>query len=636
MRLILTIMGMFLSLAAHSASAHFRLWSPDADSVRVNIYKVAEGGRPIKRVMLNKQTDGWWQAADEDYAVKGMFFAYQIHYKGAWLRETTSPEALAVGVNGKREAILNMAETHPEGWTTDHSPAFHGAQNAVIYEMHHRDFSIDEQSGITHKGKFLALTETGTHNEAGLSTGLDHLKELGITHVHLLPSFDYGSIDETGKSSKKYNWGYDPVNYNVPEGSYSTNPYDPAVRIREFKQMVMALHKAGIRVVMDVVYNHVFSHDDSPFQLTAPGRFFRYNADGTPANGSGCGNETASEREWMRNYIINSVKYWMTEYHIDGFRFDLMGLHDIETMNLVRTAAQKIDPDVLLYGEGWAASSPTLPEETLAMKANTAQLNGIAAFGDEFRDGLRGTWSSDDEGAFAVGVAGNEESVKFGIVGAISHPQVDISKVNYSKKAWAAEPMQMIAYVSCHDDLCITDRLLRTKGPNDDAKRILLLCETALFTSQGVPFLWCGDEMMRDRKGVHNCYESPDSVNAIPWINKTKHKDVFDYVKGLIALRKAHPAFRMGKAELVRANLDFLPTGKRQHNVVAFHINGKAVGDSWEDIIVILNANRKAIRQILPSGGYTAAVYDGMINVSKPMKGKRISVPAQSALILYK
>ena len=324
--------------------------------------------------------------------------------------------------------------------------------------------------------------------------------------VHILPSFDYASVDETRLGKPQYNWGYDPVNYNVPEGGYSTDPYKPEVRINEFKQMVQALHKAGIKVILDVVYNHTWNIDGSNFQRTCPDYF-----------GSGCGNETASEREGMRQFMIESVKYWVDEYHIDGFRFDLMGVHDIETMNAIRAA---VPQDIFIYGEGWSAGSCAYTGE-LAMKANINKMPGIAAFSDEMRDALRGPWDSNSKAAFLGGVKGNEESIKFGIVGAIKHPGVDYSKVNYSKAPYASEPTQMIAYVSCHDDMCLVDRLKASvKGITpDELIRLDLLAQTAVLTSQGVPFLLSGEEMLRDKKGVHNSYESPDSINHLDWDN---------------------------------------------------------------------------------------------------------------------
>jgi len=661
-KIILTVLTALTMMSATPTQAqemtwtptktHFVLFAPTADAVRVNIYADGMGGTPLQTVQLSRDNEGDSWAANIPGDLKGKFYTFQVSYKGQWFEENPGPGARAVGVNGQRGAIIDLRETNPTGWDNDRAPAFTGQKDAVLYEMHHRDFSIDAESGIKNKGKFLALTERGTKNAAGLATGIDHLKELGVTHVHLLPSYDFGSINELtgeaygggGRVTSTYNWGYDPVNYNCPEGSYSTNANDPAARIREFKQMVMALHKAGIRVVMDVVYNHVFDLGKSSFERTVPGYYFRQKADGSWANGSGCGNETASEQQGYHDFMVNSIKYWMQEYHVDGFRFDLMAIHDIKTMNAIRQAAQAIDPNVVIYGEGWAAEGPAIPETEQASKANTAKLNGIAAFGDEMRDGLRGGWQDDKEGAFLIGNRGNEESVKFGIVGAIAHPQVDCAKVNYSKEPWAAEPSQMISYVSCHDDMCLADRIkctLQAKGVKGKALaeqcvKLQKLAETVVLTSQGVPFIWCGDEIMRDKKGVHNSFSSPDSINQIPWANKTEYKEVFDYISNLVKIRKAHPAFRMGCADLVRDNLTFLPV--KGNNVIAWHLNGKAVNDSWNDIIVILNSNTKAITQQIPQGRYIVVCSDGKADANglATINGAKVVVPAQSAIIMYK
>lgn len=620
------------------ASTRFALWSPNAEAVRVNIYNDAKGGQPVQVINLNSASEkGVWTAKDMNNLI-GKYYTFQVRQNGKWLNETPGTFAQAVGINGQRGAIIDMRTTNPDGWCSDRSPVFSGMKDAIIYEMHHRDFSVHETSGVKNKGKFLALTESGTKNPDGLATGIDHLKELGVTHVHLLPSYDFGSIDEEtgnalgggGRVPSTYNWGYDPVNYNVPEGSYSTNAGDPAVRIREFKQMVMALHKAGIRVVMDVVYNHVFDHDKSPFQLSAPYQYFRYkDSNGNPvttpvgsqqgvhpANGSGCGNETASDMPNMRRYMVESIKYWMKEYHIDGFRFDLMGIHDIETMNAIREAAEAIDPNVIIYGEGWAAEAPAYPADKLAMKANAPQLGGIAAFGDEMRDGLRGGWTSDTEGAFLIGKAGNEESVKFGIVGAVSHPQIDMQKVNYSKEPWAKSPQQMISYVSCHDDMCIADRIMATAPKAGKAERIRLqkLAYASVLTSHGVPFIWCGDEIMRDRKGVHNCFSSPDEINAIPWNLKTENKEVFDCLRDLIALRKTG---------IFSGDIKFLPV--KGSNIIAAQYG--------KDCIVILNSNRKAVTQQIPVGPWQVALStDG----TPVVRTGNVKVPAQSAVIIRK
>ena len=651
----------------YSATAtRLSLWSPVAEEVRVNLYNSDLGGKPVEVVPLKRGNDGTWSVRLKGDR-KGVFYTFQVKTNGKWLEETPGIFAKTVGTNGQRAMIMSISDTNPEGWDKDKSPAMNGITDVVLYEMHHRDFSVDASSGIKNKGKFLALTEKGTQNPKGYSTGIDHLRELGVTHVHLLPSYDFGSIDErTGKSVggggrdqvTYYNWGYDPVNYNCPEGSYSTNPSDPAARIKEFKEMVMAMHKAGLRVVMDVVYNHVFDLAKSNFQRVVPDYFFRWQDESKaeagksvgkiPANGSGCGNETASEMPMLRKYMVESVLYWMREYHVDGFRFDLMGIHDIETMNAIREAAQAVDPNVVIYGEGWAASAPAYPEDKLAMKANTSRLGGIAAFGDELRDGLRGSWSNNDEGAFLVGNAGNEESVKFGIVGAVQHPGVDYSKVNYSKAPWALQPTQMISYVSCHDDMCVADRLkvtLRTKNKKKnltDAQllqqqtALMKLAETVTLTSQGVPFIWCGDEIMRDRKGVHNCYASPDSINAIDWNGKTENIDLFNYIKGVISIRKAHPAFRMGCAEKVRENLAFIPV--KQTNVVAFTLNGYAVGDTWSDIVVVFNSNLRPVSIPVEQGNYTIVVENGKVNPEglRSARLKTVKVAPQSATIMFR
>ena len=598
----------------------------DAQQVKLRLYKEGIGGKAIKTINMKRTQQGsalWY--ADVKGDLKGKFYTFDVKYNGKFRGESPGIWATAVGVNGKRGAIVDMNETNPQGWNTDKRPNI-AAKDLILYEMHHRDFSIDESGGFTYKGKFLALTEP---------RAISHLKALGVNAVHILPSFDYASVDETRLGEPQYNWGYDPVNYNVPEGGYSTDPYKPEVRINEFKQMVQALHKAGIKVILDVVYNHTWNIDGSNFQRTCPDYFYRKNADGTYSNGSGCGNETASEREGMRQFMIESVKYWVDEYHIDGFRFDLMGVHDIETMNAIRAA---VPQDIFIYGEGWSAGSCAYTGE-LAMKANINKMPGIAAFSDEMRDGLRGPWDSNSKAAFLGGVKGNEESIKFGIVGAIKHPGVDYSKVNYSKAPYAIEPTQMIAYVSCHDDMCLVDRLKASvKGITpDELIRLDLLAQTAVLTSQGVPFLLSGEEMLRDKKGVHNSYESPDSINHLDWNNLERYPQVMEYYKGLIAMRKAHPAFHMGDADLVRSNLDFLPT---ENCLVAYHINGRGVpGEQWGDIYVALNANKRARTIDIPEGTYTVVCRNikcsptGMGTIET--KGGKVTIPAQSALILH-
>lgn len=615
----------------------FSLWAPTADEVRLMLYNEGEGGHAYRTVSMEAGEEGVWHTTVAEDLL-GKFYTFNVKTGDRWLGDTPGIFAKAVGVNGHRAAIIDLRSTDPEGWADDRRPPLRSAADVVIYEMHHRDFSVSPASGIEHKGKFLALTEEGTRSPEGLATGVDHLRELGVTHVHLLPSYDYASVDETRLDDNQYNWGYDPQNYNVPDGSYSTDPYRPDVRIREFKQMVQALHKAGIRVILDVVYNHTFNIESSNFERTAPGYFYRQRPDGTYADASACGNETASDRPMMRKYIVESVLHWAREYHIDGFRFDLMGIHDIRTMNEVRAALTALDPSIIVYGEGWAAQAPQLPQDSLAMKANTYRMPGIAAFSDEMRDALRGPFNDNKQGAFLAGLPGGEESIKFGIVGAVQHPQVCNDSVNYSQAPWAGEPTQMISYVSCHDDMCLVDRL-RASIPgikDDELARLDKLAQTAVFTSQGIPFIYAGEEVMRDKKGVHNSYQSPDSINAIDWSRKALHADVFAYYKGLIQLRKNHPAFRLGSAELVRRHLEFLPVEGK--NLVAWRLKEHAGGDRWEDIVVVLNSRREPARVAVPQGNYTIVCKDGAINEGGLAKvsGAELTVPAQSALIAWK
>ena len=614
----------------------FHLWSPNADEVRLMLYEEAEGGHAFQTHHMKLGDDGTWHV-DVNEDLKGKFYAFNVKMQDEWLGDTPGLFAKAVGINGHRGAIIDMVQTNPTGWENDRKPVLRSVADVVVYEMHHRDFSIDASSGIEHKGQFLALTEQGTQSPEGLTTGIDHLKELGVTHVHLLPSYDYASIDEHTFKDSHYNWGYDPQNYNVPDGSYATDPTQPVTRIMEFKQMVQALHQAGIRVVLDVVYNHTYNAATSAFEKTVPGYFYRMKPDGTFANGSGCGNETASNRPMMRKFMVESVLYWMREYHLDGFRFDLMGIHDIATMNEIRQEAQKLDPQVLIYGEGWAAETPQYAADSLAMKANIARMPGIAAFCDEMRDGLRGPWDDDKKGAFLAGFPGHEESIKFGIVGAISHPQVKMDEVNYSNKAWAQEPVQMMSYVSCHDDMCLVDRLRTsvTDLKGNDLEKLDMLAQTAVLTSQGIPFIFAGEEVMRDKKFVHNSFQSPDSVNAINWHNKAKYQWVFNYYKGLIAMRKHHPAFRLGSAELVRQHLEFLPV--EGSGVVAFRLKDHAGGDAWDNIIVVLNARREIAKIEVPEGKYVAVVKDGWVNENGigTIYGPILNIAPETALIVY-
>ena len=615
----------------------FTLWAPTADEVRLMIYSDGWRGSFIASYTMMPAEEGTWKMVVAQDLL-GKYYTFHVKVKGKWLGETPGINAQAVGVNGQRAAIVDWKQTHPEGWDNDRRPPLQSPADMIIYEMHHRDFSVDEASGICHKGKYLALTEQGTTNSFQLATGIDHLVELGVTHVHLLPSSDYASIDETRLDENPYNWGYDPRNYNVPDGSYATDPYQPETRIREFKQMVLALHRAGIRVVMDMVYNHTFYTEESNFERTVPGYFYRRMKDGSWSNGSGCGNETASERPMMRKFMIDSVLYWIREYHIDGFRFDLMGLHDIDTMNAIRKAVDEVDSSVCLYGEGWTGGVPCYPASLLALKMNVARMPGIAVFSDELRDALCGSVWEKEKGGFLAGVPGAEQSVKFGIVGAIAHPQVKYRSVNYSHLPWAAQPTQMIGYVSCHDGLCLADRL-KAALPDvgfDELVRLDKLAQTIVLTSQGIPFLYAGEELMRDKQGVDNSYKSPDAINVIAWDRKFLYRDVFAYYKELILLRKSHPAFRMGDAALVCKHLRFLPVKGR--NLIAYCLHGQPNGESWKDIVVAFNARSTPARLQVPAGLYRVVCKDGVIDLRGlgVHEGSEVIVPGQSALIMYK
>ncbi|MCP9612700.1 type I pullulanase [Coprobacter tertius] len=627
--------GADLGVTIMEDETRFALWAPSADAAELLIYDQGQGGKPVQVLAMSRKSPVEPWRASQNGKLYGKFYTFRIHHDGKWLPETPGIWAKAVGVNGDRAAIVDMNKTNPEGWENDVRPPLKNFNDIILYEMHYRDFSVDSTSGINNRGKFLSLTETGTRSPSGQKTGIDHLKELGVTHVHLLPSYDFGSIDETRLSENKYNWGYDPKNYNVPEGSYSTDPFTPETRIKEMKQMIKALHDNGIRVIMDVVYNHTYTTENSNFNLTAPGYYYRHNAEGGYSDASACGNETASEREMMRRYIVESVKYWVNEYHVDGFRFDLMGIHDIETMNQVRKELNKIDPTIFVYGEGWAAADSPYPAEKRALKANAPKMPGIAVFNDDLRDAVKGHYSDGASQGFVSGVKGLEESVKFGIVGATNHPEINYHNVNYSDAPYALTPAQSINYVSSHDDLCLVDKL-KASNPEmaeQDLIRLDKLAQTIVFTSQGVPFIFNGEEIFRTKKGVHNSYQSPDSVNAIDWENKTRYRDLFNYYQGLIALRKNHPAFRIPTSEGIRSHLHFLDTSP---GVIAYMLGEHANGDSWREILVIFNGDSISRKVNIPEGNWTVVVKDGVINEAGmgTVKGGSVEVPYSSALIL--
>lgn len=624
--------GNDLGLTYTPQQSVFKIWAPTAGQVQLKLYAHALGGTAIQVTELQNIGDGAWAATIKG-DMAGKYYTFCILYKGKWLNEVPDPYAKAVGTNGKRAMVVDMNKTNPNGWALDKSPALKNPVNAIVYELHIRDASIAASSGIKNKGKFLGLTETGTKNAAGLSTGLDHLKELGVTHIHLLPFFDFNSVNEEDTVKPQYNWGYDPLNYNAPEGSYASNTADGAVRIKELKQLVSAFHKKGLGLVMDVVYNHTGTTEQSNFNQLVPGYYYRHTANGKLSNATACGNETASEQPMMRKFMIESVVYWAKEYHIDGFRFDLMGVHDIETMNQISAALHKVNPDILIYGEGWTAGACPLPDSLRALKQNAAQLNGIAVFSDDLRDGIKGSVFDGADRGFASGDTSKAASIKFGIVAATPHPQVAYDKVNYSKKPYAATPGNTISYAECHDNNTLWDKLVLSTPNATELQRIEMhkLALSIVLTSQGISFLHAGTEFLRSKNGVENSFNAGDSINAIDWNLKTTHKEVFHYVQALIALRKAHPAFRMSSAALIKTHLKFLdaPSG-----TIGYEINGAAVGDKWKTIQVWFNGT--AATQQLPATllkGYKAAVIDNNVVVGKMASAV---VKGYSCMILYK
>lgn len=610
----------------------FRIWAPTALQAMLLIYSDHVNPNFVENFPMKKDVNGTWIFTwPGDH--KGKFYAFSVFIDKKWSDVVPDPYAKASAVNGKRAAVIDLKETNPPGWEKDKSPPFKSKTDAIIYELHVRDATIAASSGIRENGKFLGLTETGAKNREGLSTGLDHLKELGITHVHLLPVYDFNSLDET-LQHPGYNWGYDPLNYNVPEGTYATNAYDPVLRIIEFKQLIKTFHENGLRVVMDVVYNHTALSEQSSFNQLVPGYYYRHSKDGKFSNASACGNETASERPMMQKFILESMKYWVKEYHIDGFRIDLMGIHDIQTINMVSRELHKIKPDILLYGEGWTAGPSPLPDSLRALKANAAKLDRVAVFSDDIRDGIKGSVFEHNEKGFVSGGRGTEESVKLGIVASCRHPQVNPARVNYSKKFYAAHPHQVITYSECHDNHVLWDKLAISapEATETERKAMHKLALSIVLTSQGISFLHAGAEFLRSKQGVENSFESPDSINAIDWGLKTKNKDVFEYVKTLIKMRKEHPAFRMKSTTDIAASIRFYKS--LPDNVIVYTLDGTKVGDSWKKILVCLNGSNTVQTVSGGSLSWNTFIRDNELSEPAKIKGS-IQLQPHSCSIFY-
>lgn len=626
-----------LGLTYQAEKSEFRLWAPTATSVKLNFYSEPLGGKATEIVDMRRAEKGTWTAIVEK-GLQGAYYTFQVEIDGNWSAEVPDPYAKAVGTNGQRAQVIDLSQTNPEGWAETERPAFVQPTDAVIYELHVRDLSIAPNSGIKNKGKYLGLAEENTQTESGITTGLSHIAGLGVTHVHLLPVFDFRTVDESRLHEPQFNWGYDPQNYNVPEGSYATDPANGATRIREFKTAIQALHANGLRVIMDVVYNHTGVTENSLFNELVPGYYYRQKADGSFSDASACGNETASERAMMRKFIVESVVYWATEYQIDGFRFDLMGIHDIQTMEAVRAALDQVDPSILVYGEGWTAGDSPIPAEDRALKANTYRMKGIAAFSDDIRDGLKGSVFEHDQKAFVSGAEGRKEDVKFGIAASVDHPQVNYHEVAYSDGPWAKDPVQTVTYVSCHDNHTLWDRLAISCPDVSEEERIKMhkLALATVLTSQGIPFLHAGSEMLRTKNGEENSYKSPDAINQIDWERKGKYQSVYEYVKGLIALRKAHPAFRMTRQEQLQKHLKFVDVP--EENFIVYSLNDHANGDSWKDILVLLNGSPEEASYTLPEGSWKVVVDGASVypEGAADLNGPTVKVPARVAMVLYK
>lgn len=627
-----TYKGTDLGATWSSEKTTFRVWAPTADSVKVNLYKsgTEETDDLIEQLDMQSDVNGTW-VAEKDGDLNGVYYTYTVLINGTE-SEACDPYARTTGVNGKRAMVIDLDSTDPEGWDNDTNP--HAGENytdAVIYELHVRDLSSDESSGIKNTGKFLGLIETGTKTESGISTGLDHIKDLGITHLHLMPSYDYGSVDETKLDSPQFNWGYDPVNYNVPEGSYSTDPYNGEVRVKEMKQMVQGLHENGISVVMDVVYNHVYNASEFCFNKIVPGYFSRIDEEGKYSNGSGCGNDTASEREMVRKYIVESVKYWSDEYHIDGFRFDLVGLIDTQTINEIVEEVHKDNPDVIFYGEGWTLdTSLTKDGYTMATQTNSAQTPDFAYFNDTLRDGLKGSVFENSEVGYVSGADGLENTITQCFMGAAD---------------WCSSPSQTINYASCHDNLTLMDRIARStlNAKNDERIRMNNLSAAIYMTAQGIPFMQAGEEMLRTKLKAsgeydENSYSSPDSVNSLKWdtLNEQEYQKTYNYYKGLIEFRKAHPALRMTNAEDVAANITAVEGLDK--NVTAFEIKGGANGDSADGIFIIFNPNNENTTVTLPDGVWNVCINGEKAgtNVLENITNQTVTVAPISAMVLVK
>lgn len=603
----------------------FKLWAPTASEANLVVYSKADDKTGKETPMVKGEKGTWSLTLDGDQA--GTIYTYKVKLGDKW-NEAVDPYVRSVAANGDKGVVVDLKATNPKVWKPTSKPALKNAMDTIIYELHVRDLSIQPESGIKNKGKFLGLTETGTKGPNGTKTGLDHIKDLGVTHVQLLPIFDYNSLDET-KDTPQFNWGYDPKNYNAPEGTYSTDAANPVARVKELKETVQALHDNNLRVIMDVVYNHMYDANASNFNKLVPGYFFRLNENGTLSNGSGVGNDTASEHKMMRKFMVDSITYWAKEYNLDGFRFDLMGIHDVDTMNEIRAALDKIDPSIIILGEGWNLGT-NLPVGMKAYQLNAYEMPRIAQFNDTIRDGIKGSVFNKAAAGFVNGKEGMETQVKKGIVGGVYY--------NDSISDWGKiQPDQTINYVEAHDNNTLWDKLSFTNPDASEEARTQMhkMADTIILTSQGIPFIHAGQEFMRTKGGNENSYNTSDEVNRLDWARKAENMAVVDYFKGLIELRKSHPAFRMTTAEMIQKNLSFIDA---PNNLIAYTLSGKGSKDKWSNIVVAFNANKEPQTVKLPKSGTWKVVVDGNKAGTKTLsvvKGDTLTVPAYGSMVLY-
>jgi len=597
----------------------FRLWAPEATSVVLRLYQGYDPAFAPEDHPLERGNHGVW-TGEVAGNLAGRYYTFQTHYEGRGKAEGVDPYARSVGPQGLRGYLFDPRTTDPEGWADDRAPALAHTADSIVYELHVRDASSLTSSGIRHRGKFLGLTEEGTRSPEGLATGLDHIAALGVTHVHLLPVFDFDGVDDLDPEPEDYNWGYNPRNFNALKLTYATDPRRPETAVLEFKQLVQALHRRGLRVVLDMVYNHTYASVDSHLNLAYP--YYYYRMHGAHfSNGSGCGNELATERSMVRRYILDSLKYWKDEFHLDGFRFDLMGLYDLETMNQVAQTFRGPDPSFLLYGEGWTGGLSTLPDDQKAIKANAGRVPGIAFFSDENRDTLKGHVFEADKKGFVNGGLGQEWGVKFTAVGCTAHPAL-------GRGTWATGPAQVINYVAAHDNHTLSDKLAHTDPDRTAAERIAMakLAHGAVFLSQGIPFLHAGEEFLRTKGGVENSYASPDAVNGLDWTALARHRDVVAYLRGLIALRRARPELRLRDAASVSALVAFPELLEPQ--MVAWTVAG--------GLYIVLNAHSRPRDVHLPAGDWAilADAEGAGTEVRGRPRNQMVSVPGRSLMVL--